>query len=337
MTCPSLLLALSLLSTAGAQQPEGKVDPVNEIVIMVEGRLDLLGGSTLVVFPFPYADGIKSIEGALLSERVVTRLAERGRVRVLERALLDKIMEEQKLSATGLVDAATSVRIGRLLGARGILSGTVTDLGELIEIHTRLLNVETGEVVATLKRKTRKTIKTFISPIWSEIDRIKAENESFGVRFWADRGRGPTAVPGYRIGDFVTFQFVAERDCYVTIFDFTTSGSIHVLFPNSFKPDNRIKGGREYVFPDEQAGFKIRVKGPPGIERLKLFATTRDIPLFEEDYSQESFRSVTEDNYSVTRDLQAVIDSLEDNAWAESHLELRIERILRGARDGKEP
>ena len=319
-----LLISLSLYGIVHADE-----DPLDEIVLMVEGNLDRLGGNTVIVFPFPYADGIKSVEGALISERIVTKLTERGAVKVVERRLLDKVMEEQKLSALGFVDPASSVQVGKLLGARGILSGTVTDLGERIEIHVRLLSVETDEIVATMKRSVRKTIKTFISPLWSEIERIKRESPSFEVKFWADRGQQPTEIPGYRIGDFVTLHFVAERDCYVTVFDFTTSGSIHVLFPNSFIPDNKVKAGREYAFPDAQAGFKIRVKGPPGIERLKLFATTKDIPLFEEDYSQESFRSVNDDNYNVPRDLQAVIESLEKNAWAESHLELRIEQILR--------
>jgi TolB-like protein len=321
-----MLFSCSLAGMARADEVA-----LDDIVSMVESNLDRLGGNTVVVFPFPYADGIKSVEGALISERIVTKLTDRGAVKVLERRLLDKVMEEQKLSAMGFVDPSSSVQIGKLLGARGILSGTVTDLGEKIEIHVRLLNVETDEIVATMKRSVRKTIKTFISPLWSEIDRVKTESPSFNVKFWADKGRNPTGIPGYRIGEFVTLHFVAERDCYVTVFDFTTSGSIHVLFPNSFMPDNRVKAGREYAFPDAQAGFKIRVKGPPGIERLKLFATTKDIPLFEEDYSQESFRSVTSDSYSVSRDLQAVIDSLEENAWAESHLELRIEQILRDA------
>lgn len=329
LRCAIVLFALAALAPVASSQSEEPTDPAEEIAQFVERNAGLLDGDTIAVFPFPYADGIKSIEGSLISERVVTRLTEQGVVRVVERSSLDRIMQEQKLSAAGFVDPAASVRVGRLLGARGILSATITDLGDVIEVHARLLRVETGEVVGTVKSRGRKTIKTFISPVWSEIERIKKESPSFSVRLWTDRGDTATGIPGYRIGEFVTLYFEADRDCYVTIFDFTTSGSIHVLFPNSFMPNNRVKANRTYRIPDAQAGFKIRVTGPPGIERLKLFATTKDIPLFEEDFSQESFRSISGETYSVTRDLQAVIDSLEDNAWAESHFELRIEQILR--------
>ena len=267
--------------------------------------------------------------GTLLSERVVTTLSQKKAVRILERALLDKIMVEQKLSSSGLVDPVTSIQVGKLLGARGIVAGAVTDLGENLEIHARLVKVETSETVASLKLTTRKTIKTFISPLWSEIARIKSDSASFHVGFAIEAAMKPTAIPSYRVGDFLTLRVTADRDCYVTIFDFTTSGSIHVIFPNSLMTDNHIKADRDYVIPTEQAGFKIRVTDPPGIEKLKLFATTKKIPLFTEDFSQESFRSITKGNYSPTRDLEMVVDSLEKNAWAESQLEIRIERALR--------
>ncbi len=132
-----------------------------------------------------------------------------------------------------------------------------------------------------------------------------------------------------RIGEFVQIHIKADRDCYATLFDFTSSGSIQILFPNFFMPDNKLKAGRTYTIPGEESGFKIRVQGPPGIERLKLFATTRDIPLFTENYAVESFRSVKPGSYSVTRDLQAVVDALSDNAWAESQMEIRIEKTIR--------
>lgn len=328
-----ILVVVFVLVSAAVAIAQSDDTAVESMAGLIESSQDKLDRNTIVVFPFPYSDGVKSVEGGLFSERLVTRLSEGGVVRVVERALLDKIMAEQKLSAVGFVDPQSSVQIGKLLGAHGIVSGSVTDLGENIEIHLRLVNVETGEVVATSKVTTRKTIKTFISPLWSEIERIKKEGPSFNLKFWADKGRAPAEITAYRIGDFATFHIEADRDCYVTVFDFTTSGSVHVLFPNAFQRDNHIKAGRTYTFPDPQDGFKIRVTDPPGIERLKVFATSKHVPLFKEDFSVEKFRSVKEGNYNVTRDLVAVLDSLEDTAWAETNLEIRIERILRGTSD----
>jgi len=333
---PLQIIVIALVSLSATVAVAQINDPaVESMAGLIESNQNKLDGNTIVVFPFPYSDGVKSVEGGLFSERLITRLSEGGVVRVVERALLDKIMAEQKLSAVGFVDPQSGVQIGKLIGARGIVSGSITDLGENIEIHLRLVNVETSAIVATSKVTTRKTIKTFISPLWSEIDRIKEKGPGFNLKFWVDKGQAPAEIPAYRIGDFVTFHIETDRDCYVTVFDFTTSGSVHVLFPNTFRRDNHIKAGRTYTFPDPQDGFKIRVTAPPGIERLKVFATSKHIPLFKEDFSVEKFRSVTESNYNVTRDLETVFDSLEDTAWAETNLEICIEQILRGMYDRK--
>lgn len=323
--CAMLLpIFTSFLLTAVAEE-----DPIRNLAERIEENGARLGGNVLAVAPFSYPDGIKSIEGALVSERLTESLTERGFVKIVERTMLDKVLDEQKLAASGLIDPATAVKVGKLLGARGILTGTAMDQGENLEVHVRLLNIETGEVALAMTQIMPRAVKTFISPMWAEINRIKKESPSFNVRFWADRGLGPTDVPRYRVGDLLKVSFEADRDCYVTIFDFTSSGSVHILLPNAFMKDNHVKAKRAYTIPDTQASFKIRVGDPPGIERLKLFATTRDIPLFQEDYSQESFRSVNSSAYSVTRDLQPVLESLGDNAWAESQVELRIEQVLR--------
>ena len=316
-----LLPALALLA-----QEE---DAATAIAAMVEDNIETLGGDTVAVFPFPYVDGIRSVEGALLAERAATLLGERGRVRVVDRSRLDAVMAEQKLTAMGLTDAATGVRVGKLLGARGIVAGSVTDMGENIEVHARLLDTETGAVAATLQITARKTIKTFISPLWNRIESIKANSPAFHIEAWLDDETGAAEIPSRRIGDCVTLCFKADRDCYVTLFDFTTSGSIHVLFPNAFAPDNHVRAGRTYRLPKEDAGYKIRVNGPPGIERVKFFATAKDVPLFEEDYATESFRSITQQDDAQVRDLEVVIGNLGANAWAERRLELRIERPLR--------
>lgn len=321
---------LAMMSVAALSVPAQAPDPIAVMAEQIEGNVSKLGGNVLAVMPLTYTDGIKSVEGTMVSERLVELLTERGFVKVVERAMLDMLLEEQQLSASGLVDVANAAQLGKLLGARGVLTGTAAEKGENLEVHFRLVNVETGVIIAAFTQDVKRMIKTFINPLWDEISRIKKANSSFNVEFWADRKHAASPIPRYRIGETVTLHFKADKDCHITIFDFTTSGSIHVLFPNAFMRDNTVKAGRVYTIPDAQAGFRIRVGDPPGIEKLKLFATTKDIPLFRQDYSVETFRSVTQDTYNVTRDLQPVIESLEDNMWAESQLEMRIEPVLRG-------
>ena len=55
-------------------------------------------------------------------------------------------------------------------GIPGILDEVRVDRGDF---------VEKGQVLATRKLSTRKTIKTFISPLWSRIERLRKESANF--------------------------------------------------------------------------------------------------------------------------------------------------------------
>lgn len=46
---------------------------------------------------------------------------------VMNREEIDKIIDEQKLQYSGLVDEKTAVKVGKLIGVQGIISGTVAD------------------------------------------------------------------------------------------------------------------------------------------------------------------------------------------------------------------
>jgi TolB-like protein len=328
----ALAPAMLLLAAMAVQAQEGLI-PSAEVPEKIAKRAAVavaaMSSPAILVLPFPYADGVPSAEGALIAERISTALSGMAGVRLVDRTQLDTIMAEQRLSASGLVNPESAVKVGQLLGASAIVSGTVTDLGENLEIHTRVIATESGEVLSQHALTTRKAIKTFISPLWSRIEEIRQQGESFKVELWCDAGQGVTGIPARRIGETLALHFRASKDCYVTLFDFTTSGSIHVLFPNAFMRDNRVRAGRIYSLPTPEAGFNIRVQGPPGVEKLKLFATTADIPLFEHDFAKESFRSVGEEDGTVTRDLEIALKGLEQTQWAETHLEILIEQTLR--------
>jgi hypothetical protein len=262
------------------------------------------------------------MEGVLTAERLVTLLSTDATVRVVEREQLAKALEEQKLSVEGFVSPETAVRAGKLSGASGILAGTLTEQGETVEFHARLFSVESGEILAAHKVTARRAIRTFINPLWDDIDRIKSSGKHFKSRMWIERDR-------LRIGDEAKILFEVDRDCFVTIFDFSTDGTIAVLFPNHFQPNNAVKAGRKYELPGEAAGFKIRVRGPAGIERLKLFATTSDVPLYERDYSQAPFSAVKDGDQQLMRGLKIAIEDKSVADWSETTCEFLIENVLR--------
>jgi curli biogenesis system outer membrane secretion channel CsgG len=86
--------------------------------------------------------------GRFLSEELITRLYETKKFKVIERQQLNKIIAEQKLSLTGVVDPASAQKLGRVLGVDSIVFGSVSDLVKTLRINARLIGTETGEVFA---------------------------------------------------------------------------------------------------------------------------------------------------------------------------------------------
>lgn len=317
----ALCCVSALLREARAQDAIGESASL-ELAVFAEAAVSNLPAPVLAIIPIRHEDGSRSMEGQLITERLITELSVVQGLRLVERQQLDAALAEQKLAQEGYVSAESAARAGRLTGAKGVLAGTLIQLGDQVEIHARLFSVETGEVVASKKISARRAIKTFISPLWDDIDAIKAKGRKFKARIWTEDDR-------LRIGDPAQVFFEAERDCYVTVFDFSTDGSITILFPNRFQPDNRVKAGRVYSIPSEDAGYKIRVRGPAGLERLKLLATTEDVPLYVRDYSQSPFSTMNDGDVAAVRGLQATMEDLPDPDWADATWEFLIENVLR--------
>ena len=89
--------------------------------------------------------------GKIVAEWLITGLVETGRFDVIERRLLEKILEEQRLGVTGAIDPTSAAQLGKILGVKTIVSGTVTSLEGYTEINARLINVDTASIVAAEK------------------------------------------------------------------------------------------------------------------------------------------------------------------------------------------
>jgi hypothetical protein len=97
------------------------------------------------------------------SEQVITRLESAivgsGKLGVVDRANLDKIRSEQGFQLSGEVDDDSAKAIGKLLGAGAIVTGFLTDLGDVYSLTLKAINIETAMVavsyLADLAKSTR--------------------------------------------------------------------------------------------------------------------------------------------------------------------------------------
>lgn len=105
--------------------------------------------------------------GRGLAKMMTTALVESRRFKVVERTpeVIQNILQEQKLSLTGVVDSQTAVSVGKLLGAHAVVIGEVSEFGirktgtytgltgtrkikTRLVVDARMVDVETGEIIA---------------------------------------------------------------------------------------------------------------------------------------------------------------------------------------------
>lgn len=106
------------------------------------------GKTQIAIMEFPNVNGTITELGKLIPEELTTRLFQTGEFQVVERQLLNKVLQEQKLGMSGMIDASSAAQIGKLLGVDAIVTGTVTDRGDAIRINARMIETEKAHVFA---------------------------------------------------------------------------------------------------------------------------------------------------------------------------------------------
>jgi TolB-like protein len=80
-----------------------------------------------------------------LAELVSTELARSPSIQLVERRKLQTLIDELKLEQAGVVSEESSIRVGKMLGAKHLVFGGFMVMpGDKIRIDTRIVEVETG-------------------------------------------------------------------------------------------------------------------------------------------------------------------------------------------------
>ncbi len=122
------------------------------------------------VMPFTYSASdpqyASSVTG--LQDALTASLMKTSRIRLVERARVDAALKELQLASSGVIDPATAAQVGRQLGARYAVLGSITALSvndewrsvkiaektdRKVEVsaEARLVNLETGELLGAGK------------------------------------------------------------------------------------------------------------------------------------------------------------------------------------------
>lgn len=109
---------------------------------------------TVAVLPFASqvldSGALEGIGSAFGSELLNT-----GKVRVMERSQMSRILQEQGFQQSGACDGSEcAVQVGRLLSVQSMILGTVAKVGDTYTLTARLVDVGSGEVLASATRNS---------------------------------------------------------------------------------------------------------------------------------------------------------------------------------------
>ncbi len=105
-------------------------------------------GSRMSLSVLPLANkGDRSVAGDAVYDSLISSFVNQKRFQLVEREKMEEVLRELKLSQSELVDRATASKIGKIIVADAILTGTILEKKDSIEILTRLVDTDTSNIL----------------------------------------------------------------------------------------------------------------------------------------------------------------------------------------------
>jgi class 3 adenylate cyclase len=124
----------------------------------------------------PFSLVIMEISGGTSSndpliEKINQGLSNNAGISIVERKLLSKVLTELKLSAAALTDQATSIKLGRILSARIMVTGVLSSEGGKATLMLKFIDTETSEIrkMLTIEAKGKEIDKAAIADVTGQV------------------------------------------------------------------------------------------------------------------------------------------------------------------------
>ncbi|MCH1913923.1 CsgG/HfaB family protein [Leptospira noguchii] len=102
----------------------------------------------LAVLPLFNENGLITALGTTISSRLITKMYDPGKILLVEKSQLGRLIDEQSFQKSGLVLSNQNLEIGRLSGADLILLGTVQFDDQSFLLQLRIVSLQSGEILA---------------------------------------------------------------------------------------------------------------------------------------------------------------------------------------------
>lgn len=147
-------VAAAVLFTLPVFAAESLDQAVSQVAEKYIGSQDVAGEPIRVaVTPFQQSDRQETQFTNLLMITLTGKLVEKsnGTFKMVERAQMKTPLNELGLSGINIIDPNTTKELGRFLGVDALVIGEITPLSDRVQIDSRMINVETIEIMETAR------------------------------------------------------------------------------------------------------------------------------------------------------------------------------------------
>ena len=194
----------------------------------------------IVLMEFNYDNSYNNLTKNIY-ESLSVALIQKG-FQVVERSKLDQVLKEQKLATTGLIDLSTAQKIGQLAGGNVVLVGTVSDMGNLVAIRARMVDVEKG-VALTAAEVTMDKTPDIAAALEQDVTEVQGEKGNQADRKKKKKGKKKNAD---RTIELDGFKFVLNEckksetvvTCYLKVTNLKRDRTLDISSGGSRMYDN---------------------------------------------------------------------------------------------------
>ncbi|UDQ99094.1 CsgG/HfaB family protein [Lentisphaerota bacterium WC36G] len=145
----------------------------------------------MAILPFNEKGSAVEEQGALVSNLIFANMLEKGDYFMVERESLDKILKEMKLNKSGLVSSDSAVKIGNIVGAKLLITGSIFKVGKKKYIIAKIIGTETSRVIGVsqsgsddLEVMIAKLSNKIIKSVQKKYDQLLPEKKTFDLTKW---------------------------------------------------------------------------------------------------------------------------------------------------------
>jgi curli biogenesis system outer membrane secretion channel CsgG len=134
-------------------------------------------GVPTLVFLNIRANGISESDKEFIITGITDSLRTSKRVQVVEREILDKLLEELKLSSSHLAEPAKVLEVGKILAAQIISTGSISRDGSDWQVSLRFIDTETTSIQAAVTESLETKDKAEVVAVLSKeiLNRVKLD------------------------------------------------------------------------------------------------------------------------------------------------------------------